>query len=73
MKAFRVTATDTTWSAGDGPEVRGPIAAVLLVSTGRSAALPQLAGPGVAELAARLQPHHSRASGLEASRGPGRG
>ena len=56
MKAFRVTATDTTWSAGDGPEVRGPIAAILLVSLGRPAGLPQLAGPGAAELAARLQP-----------------
>jgi uncharacterized protein (TIGR03083 family) len=60
MKAFRVTATDTAWSTGHGPEVRGPIAAILLVSAGRLAALPQLAGPGAAELAARLQPRHSR-------------
>ena len=60
MKAFRVTATDTAWSAGDGPEVRGPIAAILLVCAGRLAALPQLAGNGVAELAARLQPRRSR-------------
>ncbi|OJF11532.1 uncharacterized protein (TIGR03083 family) [Couchioplanes caeruleus] len=60
VKAFRVTATDTTWSGGDGPQVRGPIAAILLVSAGRLAALPQLTGPGVAELTARLQPRHSR-------------
>lgn len=55
MKGFRVVATDTDWSGGEGPEVRGPIVALMLVSGGRLAALPQLSGPGAVELAARLK------------------
>jgi uncharacterized protein (TIGR03083 family) len=54
VAGFRLTATDTSWSAGDGPEVRGPMAALLLVCCGRLAALPQLSGDGAADLAARL-------------------
>lgn len=41
----RFTATDIEWSAGDGPEFRGPIVAILLVLTGRKAGLSQLVGP----------------------------
>ena len=51
---FRLIATDVPWSAGEGPEVRGPMAAILLACTGRPAALPQLSGPGVHGLTARL-------------------
>jgi uncharacterized protein (TIGR03083 family) len=51
---FRLTATDTDWSAGTGPEVRGPMDALLLVCTGRLVALPRLSGPGAADLRARL-------------------
>ena len=54
VAGFRLTATDTTWSAGEGPEVRGPMAALLLVCCGRLVALPQLSGEGAAALAARL-------------------
>ena len=54
VAGFRLTATDTSWSAGEGPEVRGPVGALLLVCAGRLAALPQLAGPGAPALAARL-------------------
>ena len=54
MAGFRLTATDTNWSTGDGPTVRGPMAALLLVCCGRLAALPQLGGDGIAELTARL-------------------
>lgn len=54
MAGYRLTATDTTWSAGEGPEVRGPMAALLLVCCGRLVALPQLSGEGAAALAARL-------------------
>ena len=54
MAGFRLTATDTSWAAGEGPEVRGPMGALLLVCAGRLAALPQLAGPGAPVLAARL-------------------
>jgi uncharacterized protein (TIGR03083 family) len=51
---FRLTATDTSWSVGEGPEVQGPMAALLLVCTGRLAALPRLSGDGTADLTARL-------------------
>jgi hypothetical protein len=54
VAGFRLTATDTTWSAGEGPEVRGPMAALLLVLCGRLVALPQLSGAGAAALTARL-------------------
>jgi uncharacterized protein (TIGR03083 family) len=42
----RLTATDADWSRGQGPEVTGPIGAILLLLTGRTAALEQLAGEG---------------------------
>ena len=54
MAGFRLTATDTSWSTGDGPTVSGPMAALLLVCCGRLAALPQLTGDGAAELTTRL-------------------
>ena len=54
MAGFRLTATDTSWSTGDGHTVRGPMAALLLVCCGRLAALPQLSGDGAAELTTRL-------------------
>lgn len=54
LRGVRVSATDVDWSAGRGAPVEGPIAAVLLLLTGRPAALPQLSGDGVGELAARL-------------------
>jgi uncharacterized protein (TIGR03083 family) len=57
FKRFRYTATDVDWTAGEGPEVTGPVDALLLLLTGRSAALPRLSGPGVDELGERL---HSR-------------
>jgi uncharacterized protein (TIGR03083 family) len=54
MRGFRLIATDTTWSAGEGPEVRAPIASIMLLSAGRLAALPQLSGAGAADLANRM-------------------
>ncbi|GIE34078.1 hypothetical protein Ait01nite_071230 [Actinoplanes italicus] len=50
LTGVRLTATDTDWSAGDGAEVSGPIAALLMLLTGRRATLSQLTGPGVAGL-----------------------
>ena len=47
---YRFTATDAAWSAGDGPEVRGPVLAILLVLTGRPAGLDRLSGDGLAAL-----------------------
>ena len=54
MERFRVTATDITWSGGQGPQVFAPISAILLLSAGRLAALPHVSGPGAAEFAASL-------------------
>jgi len=54
LKEFRYTATDVDWTAGDGPEVTGHVAALLLLLTGRAAALPQLSGAGVDSVARRL-------------------
>jgi uncharacterized protein (TIGR03083 family) len=54
MAGLRLAATDTPWSAGDGPLVEGPMGALLLVCCGRVAALPRLSGDGVVTLSARL-------------------
>ncbi len=54
LSGLRLAATDHPWSAGQGLQVEGPIAAILLLLTGRRAALPDLSGPGVAELETRL-------------------
>jgi uncharacterized protein (TIGR03083 family) len=55
LKRFTYTATDVDWTAGDGPEVAGPAAAILLLLTGRAVAIPQLSGPGVDALAGALR------------------
>lgn len=52
LSAYRLVATDVDWSRGTGPQIRGPIADLLLLSTGRAAALPQLAGDGLPALVA---------------------
>jgi uncharacterized protein (TIGR03083 family) len=55
LRGLRLVATDRAWSAGEGVAIEGPVAALLLLVTGRStAALPRLSGPGVAELETRL-------------------
>lgn len=46
-RGFRFTATDAAWSAGTGPDVRGPMLAILLLLTGRRIALSQVQGEGV--------------------------
>ena len=51
---LELVATDAEWSTGEGPTVRGTAENLLLVSAGRSAALPHLTGPGVDGLAERL-------------------
>ncbi|GIE92556.1 maleylpyruvate isomerase family mycothiol-dependent enzyme [Paractinoplanes rishiriensis] len=52
---LRLVATDIDWSHGTGPEVAGPMAALLLITTGRTVALPRLSGPGMAALTARFE------------------
>jgi uncharacterized protein (TIGR03083 family) len=51
---LRLRATDVDWTAGDGPEVSGPAASLILAMTGRSAALADLSGEGVDALASRM-------------------
>ncbi len=46
LDPYQLRATDTDWSRGQGPDVTGPIGAILLLLTGRTAALDQLAGQG---------------------------
>lgn len=46
-------ATDVEWRHGTGPEVNGPVIALVLAMTGRKAALDDLTGEGVALLRAR--------------------
>ncbi len=50
LRPYRLVATDTEWVTGDGPEIRGPIAALLLLVTGRPARLDELSGPGADHL-----------------------
>jgi uncharacterized protein (TIGR03083 family) len=52
LAGYQLVATDTRWRVGSGQRVEGPMAALLLLLTGRPAALTQLSGAGAAELAA---------------------
>jgi uncharacterized protein (TIGR03083 family) len=51
---LNLTACDTEWTHGDGPEVSGPLASILIALTGRQAGLADLSGDGVATLAQRV-------------------
>ena len=50
LRGLRLLAVDADWQRGAGLDVTGPALALLLLSTGRRAALADLAGPGVAHL-----------------------
>jgi uncharacterized protein (TIGR03083 family) len=51
---YRFVATDTEWVAGTGQEVTGPVSALLLLLTGRSAGLTSLSGSGADTLRASM-------------------
>jgi uncharacterized protein (TIGR03083 family) len=53
IEGTALTATDAGWSRGTGPEVSGPMVALVMAMCGRAAALDDLAGPGVDVLRAR--------------------
>jgi uncharacterized protein (TIGR03083 family) len=53
LAGFRLSATDTDWTVGSGAPIEGPIAALLLLVTGRVAAVDQLTGDGVGALRRR--------------------
>ncbi|GAA4960126.1 maleylpyruvate isomerase family mycothiol-dependent enzyme [Actinoplanes utahensis] len=63
LDGLRLTATDADWSTGDGALITGPAEALGMAATGRAAALPDLSGPGLPLLTARLctaQADHGR-------------
>jgi uncharacterized protein (TIGR03083 family) len=53
VAGLRLAATDTDWTNGDGPEVRGPLLSLLMAMTGRSVACDDLTGEGVSVLRSR--------------------
>jgi hypothetical protein len=53
-KGLRLVATDVDWTAGDGPEVTGPGEAILMAAAGRTDALDDLSGDGLATLRNRV-------------------
>ncbi|MET9490513.1 maleylpyruvate isomerase family mycothiol-dependent enzyme [Nocardia sp. NPDC006630] len=53
FSGFRLTATDTTWTAGTGPAVEGTVADLLLLVAGRDARLSALTGEGAGMLPER--------------------
>ena len=50
---LRFVADDINWSAGEGPEVRGPAMSLILAMVGRTRALDDCSGPGVDSLRSR--------------------
>jgi len=53
ITGLALRATDTGWATGTGPEVTGPHLSLVLAMTGRSAALVDLSGEGLATLRSR--------------------
>jgi uncharacterized protein (TIGR03083 family) len=53
VDGVRLRATDADWSHGDGPEVAGPIVALVMAMAGRKEALADLSGEGVEKLSGR--------------------
>jgi uncharacterized protein (TIGR03083 family) len=53
ISGLRLTATDTEWAHGNGPEVSGPMLSLLMAMTGRKAVLGDLTGDGVGTLRER--------------------
>ena len=50
IAGITLRATDADWSHGTGPEVSGPILALVMAMTGRATAVDELSGEGVAKL-----------------------
>lgn len=53
IRGLRLVATDLHFSAGAGPEVRGPAEALLMAIAGRRGVVSELSGPGKDRLARR--------------------
>jgi uncharacterized protein (TIGR03083 family) len=54
VAGLTLRATDAAWTSGSGPEVSGPMVAILMAMTGRAVALDDLTGDGVATLRQRV-------------------
>lgn len=54
LKGVRTVSTDTGWTLGDGPEIRGSDIDLLMVAAGRRSGLDGVDGPGVAIVGTRL-------------------
>jgi hypothetical protein len=54
IAGLRMSATDSDWSAGDGPSVDGPLASLIFVMAGRKVPLEDLSGEGKQTLQARM-------------------
>jgi len=54
IAGVKLVASDIKWTHGDGPEVTGPMMALVMAMAGRKAALTDLSGPGVETLAAHF-------------------
>jgi hypothetical protein len=52
---LRLISSESDWTWGSGPEVRGPLEAILMATAGRHLALDDLDGTGVATLAERIE------------------
>jgi hypothetical protein len=50
LAGVRLVASDIDWSIGEGPEIHGPMSALLLLLSGRTISTPSLTGQGVAFL-----------------------
>jgi hypothetical protein len=53
IEGLRLVASDLDWSTGDGPEVTGPMASLVMVMTGRAQAAGALEGEGLGTLVGR--------------------
>ena len=53
VAGLRLRATDGQWTHGDGPEVSGPMASLVLAMSGRKGALSDLTGDGLETLSKR--------------------
>ncbi|AYF73814.1 maleylpyruvate isomerase family mycothiol-dependent enzyme [Nocardia yunnanensis] len=58
LDGIRLRATDIDWALGAGREIRGPIMALLLLVTGRTALRDELTGDGLDTMLTRITAHH---------------
>jgi len=54
ITGLRLSAIDSDWSVGDGPEVEGPLESLILAMGGRSDPLSELSGEGLPALRSRV-------------------